>query len=168
MERTVWIPNSKIASAPMMNLMDGNSRLDIGPFELAHGADLDHAREQMITALLHHAKVLPEPRPKMLVRDISQTCVSVIGRCFVEAQDQLEAPFLLREAVYRHLRANGVPFATWQPHVGQTLDAFSKLGYPGLEAGPAKPASGEMSEAANRTQPDDDEVGAVAVTTGVA
>jgi len=132
----VHVPNAKVTTAPMINnTAKGTHRLDVGKFDLAHGVDLHAARAAIVDAASAHAKVLPDPAPRMLVLDISQSAVTVAVRVWVAAEDQLAAPFAVREAVYLHLVRNKVPLAVWKPHVTETVRRLTEANYPGLTDG---------------------------------
>ena len=131
----LWVPNNRVANGAMRNMSAGAFRLDVGPFDLAHGVDLAAAKQHMLDAAIGHVQVLPEPMPRVLVAEVMQSAIRVAVRVWVSAEDQLIAPFNIREAVLVHLLKQQVPLATWRPHVASTLQRLTELGYPGIADG---------------------------------
>jgi len=132
----VYLPNGNVVTAPMVNnTTKGRHRLDVGKFDLAHGVDLHAARNVIVDAASAQTTVLPDPAPRMLVLDISQSAITVAVRVWVAAEDQLAAPFAIREAVYLHLKRSNVALSTWRPHVTETVRRLTEAGFPGMSDG---------------------------------
>jgi len=109
----IYVPNAKILGGSVVNFSKaGKARIDVGGFPLAHTVNLDVARKTMLEALAKLEIVLQEPKPAMIVTELTALSVVVAARVWVDPSKMPPAPFVVREAVVAAFLASAdVPIA---------------------------------------------------------
>lgn len=107
----VSIPNKEIAEATVTNLTAGGRlRLNV-PLPLAYRERVGAARALLLEVMAAHPKVLKDPAPLVLVREVNETYLELILRFWVTAEDVKAYPVVtmqLREAAKEALQDAGL------------------------------------------------------------
>ncbi len=105
------IPNETMITSPVVNHSYTDKRVRVGvPVRVAYESDLEAVRRVLVEAAQRHPRVLPEPAPKMLIRDFADNGINVeLGVWIADPQDGTAN---LRSDLYfdiwREFRAHGI------------------------------------------------------------
>jgi small conductance mechanosensitive channel len=117
--RLLILPNSQIASAPIVNFSArGERRLDVA-VGIGYEDDLAAARATLLEVARLNPRVRREPAPDVVVAELHDTRVAVQLRAWVAAGDYGNAKAELQEAAWQALGAIGIraPVPQRQVHV---------------------------------------------------
>ncbi|SEJ83113.1 small conductance mechanosensitive channel [Deinococcus reticulitermitis] len=106
----VSIPNKEIAEATVTNLSAGGRlRLNV-PLPLAYRERVPDARARLLEVIAAHPRVMTDPAPLVLVREVNETSLELILRFWVSSEDVKGYPVItmeLREAAKEALQDAG-------------------------------------------------------------
>ena len=83
------IPNETMITSPVVNHSYTDKRVRVGvPVQVAYESDLETVGRVLVEAALRHQRVLPEPTPKMLIREFADNGINVeLGVWISDPQD---------------------------------------------------------------------------------
>lgn len=88
--RLVIVPNSVMAETLIVNLAypDRRLRLDV-PVGVAYGTDIEGVRQVLIDSVRPLSGILPEPPPRVLVRELGDSAIFLRVRCWIDSYADL-------------------------------------------------------------------------------
>ncbi len=117
--RTIILPNSQIASAPIINFTQrGDRRVDI-PVGIAYGDDIALARSTLLAVAAANKLVKSEPAAAVVVTELAESSVNLQLRVWAFAPDHGTVKTELTEAVYSRFGQVGIsiPYPQRDLHV---------------------------------------------------
>jgi len=130
--RIMQLTNTQVFCKPIINFTKyGKIRLEC-KFKLVYGSDLLLIRQICIETARKIPKVLDDSPVGLIVRELSETGLTMALRYYVLPEDQLSAVWEVNEAVLGALMDARVMFAVWPPGLGQSLRHLAKARVPGL------------------------------------
>lgn len=117
--RTVFLPNSLITTAPIINFTGrGQRRIEV-VVGVGYEQDLSSVRTALLAVAAAHAKVLPDPAADVLVTGLNDNAVGLLLRAWVASDDFVFVRSDLYEAVHREFRRAGIsiPFPQRELHL---------------------------------------------------
>jgi small conductance mechanosensitive channel len=120
--KIIILPNTQLATNPLINYTKSKiRRVDI-PCGIAYGESVDKARATMLAIAATRPEVLKEPEaPTVLVMALSDSSVNLQLRVWVKTEDYWKVHFALNQAVYDKFNEVGIeiPFNQLQVHLTQ-------------------------------------------------
>ncbi len=119
--KSVIVPNSKIMGGNITNYSAKATRrieLIIG---VGYGDDLDHARTVLQEVLNQENRILPNPAPLIVVKELAESSVNFSVRIWVKSADYWGVNFALLENIKKGLDREGIsiPFPQQDVHLYQ-------------------------------------------------
>lgn len=104
----VYLPNSSVWGSRIMNFTQaGRRRFDLN-VGLAYGDDIGRALQVLSEVVGSDTRVLVEPAPSYVVKELSDTAVTLMARFWTKAGDLQDAQFDLVRAVKERFDAEGL------------------------------------------------------------
>ncbi|GAB3751252.1 mechanosensitive ion channel family protein [Lysobacter olei] len=117
--RSVIVPNSLITTAPIINFTANTKRRVDIKVGVGYEDDLRVAREALLALAEDHPKVLREPKPEVLVMNLSESSVDLELRAWVPTEDMVRVRSDLTEGVRDRIIGKGlnIPYPQRDLHV---------------------------------------------------
>lgn len=113
------VPNGQIWSRSILNYSRlPTRRLDV-PVGIAYDDNVDTAMERLLALLKDDARVLDEPEPQVMVKELADSSVNLNLRCWSKADDYWGLLFDLNRAAKETVEAAGctIPFPQRDLHI---------------------------------------------------
>lgn len=123
--KTIIVPNSKLTSDNIINYSTkGTRRVDF-VFGIGYGDDIDQAREIIHEIISGDRRVLPDPRPVIVVSELADSSVNLTVRAWTSSGDYWDFYFETMERVKKAFDAQGItiPFPQRDIHVYQQVES---------------------------------------------
>lgn len=130
--RTVFLPNSLITTAPIVNFTGrGQRRAEIA-VGIGYGEDIARARAVLLQVAAADPRVLSEPPSDVLVTAFADSSVNLLLRAWLPVDHFIVARSDLYEAVHRRFREAGIeiPFPQRSLHLQLPESLAAKLSTP--------------------------------------
>lgn len=128
--RTVFLPNSLITTAPIINYTGrGQRRIDL-LVGIGYEQDPELARRVLHEVALEHGKVLRDPAPDVLVAGLADSSVQMVLRAWAPASEFVFVRSDLYQAVHREFRRQGISIPYPQRDLHLTLPPSVTLSTP--------------------------------------
>ena len=117
--KTIIVPNAKMTSDKIVNYaQQGTRRVDM-TFGIAYDSDIDHAKNILWDILNNDPRILPEPKPMVVVLALADSSVNIACRPWLNAADYWDFYFDMMETVKKRFDAGGItiPFPQRDVHV---------------------------------------------------
>lgn len=118
--KTIIIPNSKVAGDSLVNYStEGTRRVDFS-FGVAYGTSYDLARQVLLDLCNADERILQEPvAPFVALENMNDSSVNFVVRVWVKAENYWGVHFDMREKVYKTFGEKGIaiPFPQMDVHV---------------------------------------------------
>ena len=130
--RQIFLPNSQITSAPIINYTArGERRIDL-PLAIAFGDDIPAFREKLLGLASANARVKVQPQPEVRVVALKENHVALELRAWVPAVDYPDVLSELLETILADFAGRGVRLSVPQRdvhlyHHGMPADAAAQL-----------------------------------------
>ena len=117
--QTIYIPNSSISTAIIDNYSVSELRRADITVSLAYGDDIDVARAEIMTLIKADSRILAEPEPIVIVKELADSSVNLSIRMWVKNGDYWDVISSMNERVYKVLPTKGLhfPFPQLDVHV---------------------------------------------------
>lgn len=118
--RVIIIPNGPLSTGVMVNYTANDTRLVDMTFGIAYGESTDLAKDTILEIVSTHPKVLKDPEPKVMVKELADSSVNFAARVWVNTPDYWEVFFDTQKAVYdKFEKTDGlsIPFPQRDVHV---------------------------------------------------
>ncbi len=107
---TVFIPNGELMNESIMNYsLQGTRRADL-IFGIDYADSIDQAREVILRLIREESRILPEPPPLVILKNLGESSVDLEARFWVVATDHFAVSNTIREAVKKAFDAEGISF----------------------------------------------------------
>ncbi len=118
--RVIIIPNGPLSTGVMVNYTANDTRLVDMTFGIAYGESTDLAKDTILEIVSTHPKVLKDPEPKVMVKELADSSVNFAARVWVNTPDYWEVFFDTQKAVYDKFKKTdglSIPFPQRDVHV---------------------------------------------------
>lgn len=118
--RVIIIPNGPLSTGVMVNYTANDTRLVDMTFGIAYGESTDLAKDTIMGILQSHPKVLKDPAPAVMVKELADSSVNFAARVWVNTPDYWDVYFDTQKAVYdKFEKTDGlsIPFPQTDVHV---------------------------------------------------
>lgn len=106
--RMAIIPNGALANGNIINFtLLGTSRVDV-KIGIDYNADIQKARNLLVSIMLSNEKIVQEPTPKVLVSDLAESSVNLIVRCWTHPDNYWDVYFDIVEKAKETLQKEGI------------------------------------------------------------
>ncbi len=107
---TVFIPNGELMNESILNYsLQGTRRADL-VFGIGYDDSIDQARELILRLISQEPKILAEPAPQVLLKNLGESSVDLEVRFWVVVTDHFTLSNTIREAVKKLFDAEGISF----------------------------------------------------------
>ena len=104
----VRIPNEKVFNSTIKNMSKFNIRRIDVETGIAYKEDIEKAKNVILEFAESSEYVLTEPEPQVIVKELSDSSVNLILRCWIESANYVEALSSLTEGVKKALDNAGI------------------------------------------------------------
>lgn len=118
--RVIIIPNGPLSTGVMVNFTANDTRLVDMTFGIAYGESTDLAKDTIMEIISSHPKVLKDPEPKVMVKELADSSVNFAARVWVNTPDYWDVYFDTQKAVYdKFEKTDGlsIPFPQTDVHI---------------------------------------------------
>lgn len=118
--RVIIIPNGPLSTGVMVNYTANDTRLVDMTFGIAYGESTDLAKDTILEIVSSHPKVLKDPEPKVMVKELADSSVNFAARVWVNTPDYWDVFFDTQKAVYdkfEKIDGLSIPFPQTDVHV---------------------------------------------------
>lgn len=119
--KTIIIPNAKIASDNIVNYSTkGTRRVDL-VFGIGYDDDIDKAKQILLDIIAEDQRMLKDPAPKVAVVELADSSVNFVFRPWVNSADYWDVVFDTNEKVKKRFdeKGVGIPFPQRDVHLYQ-------------------------------------------------
>ncbi len=120
--RIGYVPNSKLTSDNIVNFTSrGTRRVDL-VFGIGYGENIDKAKEAVHDVLSKNTKILKDPKPDVLVKELADSSVNLAVRPWCKSNNYWEVYFEVTESVkkkFDELKIQ-IPFPQRDVHIHQS------------------------------------------------
>lgn len=117
--KTILIPNGKLANDSMTNFSVEEKRRVDWTFGIGYGDDIDKAYEVINRLLSEDDRILDDPKPFLALKELNDSSVDITVRVWVNAGDFWPVYFRMNEEVYKTFEDEGlsIPFPQRDVHI---------------------------------------------------
>lgn len=117
--KTILIPNGKLANDSMTNFSIEEKRRVDWTFGIGYGDDIDKAYEVINRLLSEDERILDDPKPFLALTELADSSVNITVRVWVNAGDYWPVFFRMNEEVYKTFEDEGlsIPFPQRDVHI---------------------------------------------------
>lgn len=109
--RTVFLPNSLITTAPIINFTGRGQRRAEVAVGIGYGEDIARARKVLMDLAAADSRVLRDPAHDVLVTALADSSVNLVLRAWLSVDQFIVVQSDLHEAVHRRFREEGIEIA---------------------------------------------------------
>ena len=109
-KQTIYIPNSSISTAIINNHSVSNIRRADIVVSIAYGDDVDVARAAIMALIKADERILTEPAPVVIVKELAESSVNLSVRMWCENKEYWNVIGDMNERIYKTLPEKGVNF----------------------------------------------------------
>jgi len=117
--KIVFVPNSALTNAPLINYTrEDIRRIDID-FSVAYGTNLKQAKEIIESIAANEKGILAEPKTTTFVSSLADNCVIITMRSWTKKDDYWTVKYNMNENIYNAFSEKGIdiPFPQMTVHV---------------------------------------------------
>jgi small conductance mechanosensitive channel len=122
--RRVYIPNGPLSTGNIINYSsEPNRRLEF-VIGVDYGTNVDEVKGILSEIMDNHPKILKDPAPVVILREMKDSSVEYALRFFTKNEDYSEVNFNMNELVYNKLNEKGIsiPFPQLTLHLASDSD----------------------------------------------
>lgn len=106
--KLVYVPNSQVTSAKVINYTrQGVRRLEL-KFEASYGDSTESVKNAILEAVRKDRRIIREPEPFVGILEFKESSIQYVLRAWVNSSDYLDAYFALNESVRDKFEKKGV------------------------------------------------------------
>jgi len=109
--KTVFIPNGGLSTNVIVNYNDRQTRRIDLVIGLDYGTDFDIAKSTILEIIQSDKRILPEPAPFIVLKNLGQSTVDTLIRVWVNTSDYWDVYFNLNEKIYKIFAQKGIGLA---------------------------------------------------------
>ncbi len=117
--KQIFVPNGSMSSGNIINYTLTPSRLCEWVIGVEYGEDVEKARQTALDILKADSRVLSEPAPVVMLKELNSSSVDLVIRCWVENDNYWGVMFATREKIYNAFNTKGISFPFPQVTVHQ-------------------------------------------------
>lgn len=117
--KQIFVPNGSMSSGSIINYTLTPSRLCEWVIGVEYGEDVEKARQTALEILKADSRVLAEPAPVVMLKELNSSSVDLVIRCWVENDNYWGVMFDTREKIYNAFNTKGISFPFPQVTVHQ-------------------------------------------------
>ena len=117
--KTVFIPNGKVADAKIVNYTDNPTRRIDLRYDISYSADFNKAREAILDVIAHEPLILKDTLPVVRMASHNESSISIDVLVWVKNEDYIAEKYNMNEAVKARLDAENIeiPFNQLDVHI---------------------------------------------------
>jgi small conductance mechanosensitive channel len=117
--KTIIIPNGQLATSPITNYSAEPTRRVDMTFGVGYEADIEEARQAIMSVIRTHELILADPAPFVRVSELGGSSVNFACKVWVNAPDYWQVFFDLNEGVKKELdaRSISIPYPQMDVHL---------------------------------------------------
>ena len=109
-KQTIYIPNSSISTAIIDNYSESETRRADIAVSIAYGDDVDIARAEILALARADERILIDPVPAVIVKELADSSVNLSVRLWVKNADYWGVIGDMNERIYKVLPTKGIHF----------------------------------------------------------
>ena len=109
-KQTIYIPNSSISTAIIDNYSESETRRADIAVSIAYGDDVDIARAEILALARADERILIDPVPVVIVKELADSSVNLSVRLWVKNADYWGVIGDMNERIYKVLPTKGIHF----------------------------------------------------------
>lgn len=117
--KQVYIPNGSMSSGSIINYTQKPVRRAEWTIGIEYGEDVEKARAVALEIIHADGRLEETPAPEVWLKDLGQSSVELIVRCWVKNADYWPVMFEVREKIYKAFNEHGINFPFMQVTVHQ-------------------------------------------------
>ena len=117
--KQIFVPNGAMSSGSITNYTLTPTRLCEWTIGVEYGQDVDKARKTVLDLIKADSRILTDPTPVVWLKELADSSVVIVARCWVENANYWTVMFETREKIYNTFNAEGISFPFPQVTVHQ-------------------------------------------------
>ena len=117
--KQIYVPNGAMSSGSIINYTQKPTRRAEWTIGIEYGEDVGKARTVALDIILADGRIEGNPAPEVWLKDLGQSSVDLVIRCWVKNDDYWPVMFEVREKIYNAFNENGITFPFTQVTVHQ-------------------------------------------------
>ena len=117
--KRIYVPNGAMSSGSIINYTQQPARRAEWTIGIEYGENVEKAREVTLDILRADERIEKLPEPEVWLKDLGQSSVDLVVRCWVKNIDYWPVMFETREKIYNAFNENGITFPFTQVTVHQ-------------------------------------------------
>ncbi|WP_291116166.1 mechanosensitive ion channel family protein [Flavobacterium sp. UBA6135] len=120
--QTIFIPNGALSNGTIINYTFATTRRADLTIGISYSSNIKLAKELALEVMLNHPKVLEDPKPIVLVRDLADSSIDLAVRPWSKIEDFFEMRSDILEQIKLKFDENGIsiPFPQRDVHIKQS------------------------------------------------
>jgi small conductance mechanosensitive channel len=119
--QTIFVPNGALSNGTIINYTYATTRRADLTIGISYSSNIKLAKELALEVMLNHPKVLKDPKPIVLVRDLADSSIDLAVRPWSKLEDFFEMRSDILEQIKLKFDENGIsiPFPQRDVHIKQ-------------------------------------------------
>ena len=117
--KQIYVPNGAMSRGSIINYTQKPTRRAEWTIGIEYGEDVGKARTVALDIILADGRIEGNPAPEVWLKDLGQSSVDLVIRCWVKNDDYWPVMFEVREKIYNAFNENGITFPFTQVTVHQ-------------------------------------------------
>lgn len=119
--QTIFVPNGALSNGTIINYTYATTRRADLTIGISYSSNIKLAKELALEVMLNHPKVLEDPKPIVLVRDLADSSIDLTVRPWSKLEDFFEMRSDILEQIKLKFDENGIsiPFPQRDVHIKQ-------------------------------------------------
>lgn len=117
--KQIFVPNGSMSSGSIINYTKTPTRRIEWTIGIEYGSDVERARSIVLDLLKADERIQKEPAPEVWLKELGNSSVDLIIRCWAGNDDYWPVMFETREKIYNAFNENGIAFPFTQITVHQ-------------------------------------------------
>ena len=119
--QTIFVPNGALSNGTIINYTFATTRRADLTIGISYSSNIKLAKELALEVMLNHPKVLEDPKPIVLVRDLADSSIDLAVRPWSKLEDFFEMRSDILEQIKLKFDENGIsiPFPQRDVHIKQ-------------------------------------------------
>ena len=121
--RTVYVPNGGLSNNIIVNFNNQQTRRVEWTIGVEYGTDYDKAKSVIQDILSSEKRILHEPSPFIVLKDLSDNSVDILIRAWVKRTNFWDVYYAINEQIYKVFTASGIniPFPQLTVHLPENF-----------------------------------------------
>lgn len=121
--KTVILPNNKVANSEIINHTFNNIRRIDYEFNIGYGSNIEYVKEVIKTVIVNNPNILDEPEPVIKLKSMADSSLIFITRVWVQTKKYWVTYYNMEEEVYKALTNSNIeiPFNKLDVNIKKNL-----------------------------------------------